>query len=61
LYAGTITEVASGPATIGEFYTALAKAFEVLAPAIDPNAFSIERGSGAFRIASVQDALIPSP
>ena len=45
------------PATIGEFYTTLSRAFEALAPAIDPNAHFIERGSEAFRISSVQDAL----
>ena len=47
---------APGSATIGEFYTALRKAFENLNPSIDQNAHFVARGAEVFQIKSVTDA-----
>jgi hypothetical protein len=47
---------AIGPATIGEFYTTLSKAFETVNPTIDSNAHFVKRGSEVFQIKSVMDA-----
>ncbi len=49
-------QLAITPATIGEFYTALSKAFQNLTPVIDPNAHAIELSPDVFRINSVDDA-----
>jgi hypothetical protein len=47
---------APGPATIGEFYTTLSKAFENINPPIDPNAHFVTRGAEVFQIKSIKDA-----
>jgi hypothetical protein len=47
---------APGPATIGEFYTTLWKAFENVNPSIDPNALFVTRGAEVFQIKSIKDA-----
>ena len=48
--------LAAGPATIGEFYTTVAKAFVTLNPPIDQTAHFIRRGAEVFQIKSIQDA-----
>jgi hypothetical protein len=48
--------LAAGPATIGEFYTTVSKAFETLNLSIDPNAHFITRGAEVFQIKSIPDA-----
>jgi hypothetical protein len=48
--------LATAPATIGEFYTALSHAFQKLGPPINQNAWSIELPPDVFRIKSVGDA-----
>jgi hypothetical protein len=47
---------AAGPATIGEFYTTLSTAFQILNPPIDPNAHFVTHGAEVFQIKSVADA-----
>jgi hypothetical protein len=45
---------AAAPATIGEFYTTLSKAFDSVSPSIDPNAHFVTRGTEVFQIKSIR-------